>query len=199
AARVLQTPEVPLSERGRAQARRVAERLRAHPIARVVASDLARAVETAEAIRAATGAPLSLDPLLRERDFGELRGTAYADLAVDPFAPGFVPPGGEGVDVFHARADAAWEAVARGAEGASGDVVVVTHGLVCRAWVERVLGVAGDALARHAFANTCVTEVAIERPWRALRIACAAHLEDAAAGPGAAGPALSASRPGGRA
>jgi len=177
AARIFQTPDVPLSERGRAQAQRVATHLRGFSIDRILASDLARAVETARAIERETGAPLAFDPLLQERNFGDLRGTPYSAISGDPFAEGYAPPGGETVDDFHVRVDAAWRAIAEATRDARGDVVVVTHGLVCRAIARRVLGLDAGALARSAFANTCVTEVVAEPPWRALRVACTAHLD----------------------
>src|SRR5438552_3210686 len=92
AQRVLQHPETPLSERGFAQARRVAQRLARTRITEIAASDYARALTTAELIRDACGVPLAIDPELRERNFGDLRGRAYAELGFDPFAPDYVPP-----------------------------------------------------------------------------------------------------------
>ncbi len=130
ATRVVQVPETPLSERGIAQAERLGDRLSGYSIAHIVSSDLLRARMTADAVVAATGAPLSLDPCLQERNFGDLRGTPYAELEVDLFAPGYVPPGGESWDELHARADTAWQGVVRVVgENPGGDVVVVTHGL----------------------------------------------------------------------
>src|SRR6185436_5477942 len=88
ARRVMQLPEAPLSAAGIAQARRVATRLARLGVARVLCSDFLRARMTAEPLVQATGAPLTLAPLLQERNFGELRGIAYVDLPCDPFAPG---------------------------------------------------------------------------------------------------------------
>src|SRR5262245_56485781 len=85
AARVIQRPTTPLSERGRRQADRLGVRLAALGITRILTSDLARAFETAHAIATHTGAPLMVDPLLRERDFGDIRGTPYDALGLDPF------------------------------------------------------------------------------------------------------------------
>ena len=92
ASRVIQFPETALSPRGIAQAERLAERLALQGVARILASDYARAQMTALPVQRATGVPLELVPGLRERNFGDLRGTAYADLEVDPFAPGYTPP-----------------------------------------------------------------------------------------------------------
>ena len=111
AARVLQHPDTPLSERGLAQAARVAKRLADAGIATILTSDYARALATAEAIRAATGAPMEVEPLLRERNFGTHRGHAYDALKVDIFAPDHDPPGGESVPEFESRVVVAWTAV----------------------------------------------------------------------------------------
>ena len=54
------------------------------------------------------GAPLTFDPLLHERNFGDIRGTPYASLGFDMFAPDYAPPNGETWEVFHTRVDRAW-------------------------------------------------------------------------------------------
>ena len=76
-----------LNERGREQARQVAERLAADPVDVIIASDLRRAVQTAEIIAAPHRLPVVTTPLLRERDWGgftgryipELRGEVWPD------------------------------------------------------------------------------------------------------------------------
>jgi 2,3-bisphosphoglycerate-dependent phosphoglycerate mutase len=55
-----------LTDFGRRQAEAVAQRLARHRIDRVLASPYVRTLETAEAIRQATGAPASVFPLLHE-------------------------------------------------------------------------------------------------------------------------------------
>ncbi len=69
-----------LNEQGREQARQVAERLSAEPVDAVVASDLHRAVQTAEIIAAPHGLPVMTTPLLRERDWGSFTGRYIPDL-----------------------------------------------------------------------------------------------------------------------
>ena len=69
-----------LNEKGREQARQVAERLREEPVDVVVASDLQRAIETAEIIAAPHGLPVVTMPLLRERDWGSFTGRFIPDL-----------------------------------------------------------------------------------------------------------------------
>ena len=95
ATRVVQVPEIPLSPNGIHQARRLARRLAGEGIGQILSSDLARAAMTAEAVAETTGAPIRYDALLHERNFGDVRGTPYAELSVDLFAPDYDPPGGE--------------------------------------------------------------------------------------------------------
>lgn len=179
--RVLQQPETPLSDRGKAQARRLGERLAALGVAAILASDYARARMTAEAVRSATGAPLELDAGLRERNFGALRGRAYADLDVDPFAAGYAPPGGESWEELHARVDSVWERVGRAVREPESNLVVVTHGLVCHSLVTRHLQLAPGFDYTGGFANTALTVIDPLPPWRVQVLGCTAHLGAATA------------------
>ena len=178
AARIVQRPEIPLSPRGQAQAEALARRLAKEGVARIVSSDLARAVGTAERLERATGAPLSFDPLLQERNFGDIRGTAYDDLGFELFAPDYAPPGGETWDVFHARVDRAWEAVRALAAATRGDLAVVTHGLVCRSLAGRHLSLADGEVVPERWENSSVTIVEGRAPWRVRLLNSIAHLED---------------------
>lgn len=176
--RIVQRPEIPLSARGEAQAEALAHRLAPEGVARIVSSDLARAVSTAEWLRQATGAPLTFDPLLQERNFGDIRGTAYDALGFDLFALDFAPSNGETWDVFHARVDRAWEAVRVLAAATSGTLAVVTHGLVCRSLAERHLSLADGMTVPERWENTSLTVVDGGPPWRVSVLNCIAHLED---------------------
>lgn len=176
AARVFQMPETPLSERGIAQAERVAERLAGCGISLVLASDFARAATTAERVRRATGAELELDPLLQERNFGALRGRAYAELGFDAFAPDYEPPGGEAWRVFESRVDRAWERIRAAALRCEGSLAVVTHGLVCFSLASRHLRLPPGAEPRGGFRNTSVTVIDGAPPWAVSRLACTEHL-----------------------
>lgn len=177
AARILQTPEIPLSPRGIAQAERLAQRLKAEGLAAILSSDLRRARMTADAIAAATGAPIALDAGLQERNFGDIRGQSYASLDVDLFGPDYAPPNGETWEVFHRRVDDTWPRVVAAAQRAGGHLAVVTHGLVCRAIVERQLGLRRDD-GGGPWRNTSVT-VIDGPPWAARLLNCTRHLDDA--------------------
>ena len=175
AARVVQLPDTPLNPRGVEQARRLARRLAGLPIGLILCSDQARAKMTADEIRAEVGAPLRIDPLLQERCFGDVRGTPYSELEYDLFAPDYAPPGGETWEDFHRRVDRAWESVALHAARTDGDLVVVSHGLVCRSLAERRLETGG---AVSSWPNACLTRIEGGPPWIAGPVACTAHLED---------------------
>ena len=119
--------DVPLNERGRAQARGLSDRLRGHAFVGTWSSDLRRASETA---RLAFGEP-TVDRRLRELDFGALEGLTWDELdeptqdALISFDD-FAAPGVESVPAFRARVT---EFVG-GLE--AGDHLVVTHGGVIR-------------------------------------------------------------------
>jgi N-acyl-D-aspartate/D-glutamate deacylase len=85
--RIVQVPETPLSDRGQGQARRLAERLSDHPIRRILASDLARAYMTAEAVGRALGLGVEPDPLLQERKCWESLGEYFEHLDELPLGP----------------------------------------------------------------------------------------------------------------
>jgi broad specificity phosphatase PhoE len=182
ATRVIQTPDAPLSDRGRDQAARLAARLRTAGIGRILASDLARALATAEILRDATKAPLELDTGLQERNFGDLRGIPYADLDGDPFAPDYVPPGGESWETFHRRVDRAWARVLAAAAETDGHTAVVTHGLVCLSVVTRHCELCAGTVLPSGWGNTSVTLVDAEPPWRVRLVDCTAHLDGRATG-----------------
>ena len=183
AGRIVQLPGIPLSPRGVAQAERLARRLEREGIARILSSDLARAAMTAEHLRQVTGAPVQFDPLLRERNFGDLRGTAYADLGFDMFAPGYAPPNGETWEVFHARVDRAWALVQETAAPTSGHLSVVTHGLVCRSLASRHLILPAGQDVPERWENSALTVIEGPAPWRVRLLNCIAHLDDPATAP----------------
>jgi len=101
ARRVYQPPEIPLNSVGLEQARRAAEYLRPHPVGRILASDMRRAWQTAEAAAQVVQAPLIAEPRLRERWFGDLIGQSSQDLDWRN-----EPPNGESLQDFVARTQA---------------------------------------------------------------------------------------------
>jgi broad specificity phosphatase PhoE len=183
ASRIVQRPDSPLSPRGLAQAARLARRLAREGLRRIVSSDLVRAVATAEHLQRATGAPLSLEPLLQERNFGDLRGVPYAELGPDMFSPDYAPANGETWPAFHARVDRAWARVQELAGATDGDLAVVTHGLVCRSLAARHLVLDDGGSAPERWENASVTIVDWPAPCRVRLLNCVAHLDDLDAAP----------------
>ena len=194
--RVVQFPETPLSQRGIAQARLLGARVVELGITRIVSSDMARARMTAEAVEAATGARLSLDPDLQERNFGDHRGAAYSELmeqGIELFAPDYEPPNGESWDAFHQRVDRAWASACRRADQLDGHLALVSHGLVCHSIASRLAelpasSVSPESYARNGppirFGNTALSRLEGPAPWRFELFACTAHLEGALADDG---------------
>jgi len=175
--RTFQPPATPLSERGIDQAQRLGARLRPLGIARILASDLARAAMTAEAVRSATDAPLEWDAELHERNFGDLRGRPYESLGFDAYAPGYTPPNGESWEVFHERVVRAWRNVLAVASRTDGPLAVVTHGLVCRGVISFHAPPAPGLAPPAGFRNTSLS-VLEGTPWRATLVDCVAHLDE---------------------
>lgn len=90
----------PLNARGRQQAAAVAQAFGSEIPSAVLTSPLARALETAEAIAAATGAPVTVDDRLTELDYGDWDQRRVADIPAELAAQWradvhFAPPGGE--------------------------------------------------------------------------------------------------------
>ena len=73
--------DVPLSERGREQARELAATLGERPIGAIWSSDLRRALETAEPLARALGLEVRVTPALRERSFGVHEGLTDEEVA----------------------------------------------------------------------------------------------------------------------
>src|SRR5206468_3240259 len=153
------TPEVPLTDAGRAQVLRGAERVAARylPVA-VVSSPFLRARQTAAILAERLALAVRVEEDLREQSYGELAGQPYAALrAASDYDPArywlWRPPGGgETLVEVAARAGAALDRVAAGAPGR--DVVVVSHGGVMAALWRHVTGEWGMAGSRATRASS---------------------------------------------
>ncbi|MGR8920099.1 MAG: histidine phosphatase family protein [Gammaproteobacteria bacterium] len=187
ATRVVQHPHTPLGANGLRQAEQLGHGLRDRNIRLVLTSDYARARTTAEHVARHLGVTPVESVRLRERNFGDLRGRAYDELGhVDLFGADYVPPNGESWPVFHRRVDEAWAEIVGHAGRISGDIAVVTHGLVLRSLFERVLDTADHVIEEDlVVANTSVTVVDHAPPWRVQELASVAHLDT---GPGEVAP-----------
>lgn len=123
--------------------------------------------------------------LLQERNYGDIRGLSYDDIGVDIFDADYAPPGGETWPVFYERAARAWQLILDTVRTCDGNLAVVTHGLVCRAFAERHLVLPAGWAGPGAWDNTSVTIVEAAPPWSVQLLNCTAHLDgDAGAGLG---------------
>ncbi|MCK6555137.1 histidine phosphatase family protein [Candidatus Binatia bacterium] len=127
-----QHTNVPLTERGREQARAAGVRIRALCApARLVASPFARARQTAEIIAGEIDCAVHFEAAFCEQSFGVFAGRPYTAMLDDAaFHEGprweWRPPGGESIADVYARAVPAFERLVQ-SSGAD-DVVLVSHG-----------------------------------------------------------------------
>jgi broad specificity phosphatase PhoE len=129
----------PLNERGRDQARRLADALAPIPFAAVYSSDLSRASETAEIVASRLGLAVTVDPALREIDVGSWEGLTLEEI--EARTPDAVArweakgehgwEGGERHEQMAARVREAVYSIAARHEGE--EVLVVSHGGPIRA------------------------------------------------------------------
>lgn len=168
---VFQSVNSPLSTKGRAQAKSIAERLAAVPFDTLIASPVQRAKETAGYIADRTGKDITFSDLFVERvKPTEIDGKPWTDEAADKvwraweetlYTPGLRVSGGENYDDTIARVDKALAFLEAQPEST---LAVVTHGYFLRAIVARIL--LGDTLTgpimkrfqQHAsIENTAIT------------------------------------------
>lgn len=135
-----------------AEAQDLAVALAGIPFAAVYTSPLARAVETARAVAAASGlVPIEIADL-REIEFGDVEGLEFdrypaqlqTELLAEPLSARF--PGGETYGELRTRVCRALDDVVRRHTGES--VLIVTHAGSIRAALAAWLGIAGEAMFR---------------------------------------------------
>ena len=172
-------PDVGLDERGRAQARALADRLAPVPLDAVVTSPLDRCRQTAEAIVATRNAGngrdgrLVIDDRVGECHYGDWTGKTLKDLEKDPLWPvvqahpsavRFPGPDGESMLDMQHRAVAAvreWNATL----GKDATYLVCSHGDVIKAIVADSLGLHLDQ-SQRILADPCSLTVIRYTPLR---------------------------------
>ena len=155
-----------LSARGRWQAARAAAALAEEGIEAIFASDLVRAYDTAQALAARIGLPITTDAGLRERSFGVFQGHLYAEIDARWPAeaarwrhhdPDFGPDGGETLRAFSARAVAACTRIAAAHPGRS--IAIVTHGGVLDCLYRAAAGVDLSAARSWELGNAAINRL----------------------------------------
>ncbi|SLM96407.1 histidine phosphatase family protein [Brevibacterium yomogidense] len=140
--------DVPLDDLGEAQARAVAVHLAgSSTVSRIVASDLRRAAQTAQALSDEAGVAVEFDSALREISVGDWEGHTRDEIAqmwpdeLDAWLAGvdMRPPGGESRDESATRVHGAITRLVDESDEDS-DLVIVAHGAVIRGATEMLLG-----------------------------------------------------------
>ena len=155
--------DVPLTEHGREEARRLVPLIRSHRIGAAFVSPLQRARETAELIGLTD---VRIDPDLREWDYGGYEGVTTVEiqrerpgwfLFTDGVAPGPPDHPGESPEQVGARADRMLAKVDAAHANTEGVVVLVAHGHFLRVLTARRLGLppADGALFQLATGTVC--------------------------------------------
>ena len=150
---------VPLSALGREQIGQLAERLAEAPPDRIFASDIARALESAEIISRRLRMPFDTHRELREVHVGEAVGASYAEAA-EKWPSVFLPegegrfPGGES---FAEVADRTAAFVKSRVIDSAERVLVVTHGGVVRGLAARLLDLPLASVASFVIDNASLS------------------------------------------
>lgn len=155
-----------LTERGRAQARALAERWisEAAKFDLIISSPLVRAKETADIIASALGAKIELDPILLERNIGEMEGLTMEEvqkIPQPPYITPYDPIGGEGEGdwaLFLRAGQALHDLVRR----PPGSYLIVSHGGLLNQLMNAIIGIAphvDPSGVRFRFENTAFARV----------------------------------------
>jgi broad specificity phosphatase PhoE len=147
---------------GRAQARRLAERMGRERVDAVHSSPRERTRETAEAIAGTHGLPVTIEDALDEVDFGPWSGKDFETLGRDPLWQRWNSvrslsrtPAGESMLDVQMRMTRLVETLA--ARYDEGGVVLVSHADIIKAAVCHVLGLGIDAWPRFDVAPASIT------------------------------------------
>lgn len=154
--------DVPLTERGREQADRLAKTFTDRGVARVLTSPLRRARETAEPIASACGVPIEADERLIEVDYGQWEAKPFARLEPDVARrwrrdADFAPPRGESLAVVAARTGSLCDELLGAGED---DVLVaVSHVSPIKAAVTWTLGLSPELAWRMRLDVASITRI----------------------------------------
>ncbi|MCG7210238.1 MULTISPECIES: histidine phosphatase family protein [Streptomyces] len=160
--------DLPLTEHGRAEARRLLPLIRSHRIGAAFVSPLQRARETAELI-GVPGARVDAD--LREWDYGGYEGVTTVDiqrtrpgwfLFTDGVAPGPPEHPGESPEQVGERADRMLAKVEAALADTEGAVLLVAHGHFLRVLTARRLGLPPSAGALFQLATGTLCRLGTE-------------------------------------
>lgn len=164
AERRFQYPETPLSDLGREQAAAAAEVIASTTTATIIlASDYARALETAGIIGVRAHLPVIEEPALRERNFGIARGRFYSEFDDETFALWRTwdhrIEGGESWSDVQVRIDSFFRRLAK--ETPAAEVILVTHGGAMNVILHFLAGGTGETFELQPLENCAIRTVEI--------------------------------------
>ncbi len=160
--------DIDLDETGLEQAALLGEELKGTDIQRILASDLARCIQTVAPFADASGLAIETRKDLRERTFGKMEGSDFSKLhswmrseAQRLGIPDWQvrPPGGESMeDVWHRLA-----VVDEAVRAETADTLVVSHGGALAQFLSRLLLGSHETPRSFRFSNCGITVLA-KRP-----------------------------------
>jgi 2,3-bisphosphoglycerate-dependent phosphoglycerate mutase len=165
--------DIPLDAEGQRQANLLGDYFRSQPAPDlIIASDLGRAIATAQPIADFFRLKILIEPLWRERHYGDFEGKNHSELQ-EKYPLDFehwrtrslhhaFPGGGESVAVFHARVSAALEAVQRRFNQDTQRILVLTHGGVLGSIYRIARGLAPDDPIKVPIDNTAINRLFLD-------------------------------------
>lgn len=178
-----------LSARGRAQAHRLAQRLATTPLQAIYASDLARAMQTAQIVAAPHGLPVQALPGLRERGYGAWEGLTPDQVEAADYEHWYryyvtrefdAPvPGGETWAQVRVRMGAARDRVQADFPGLADKVLLVGHGASLRTLIADALDAPLPMLRHFHLENTSLSRLDYrpDHPARVVLVNDTSHLD----------------------
>jgi broad specificity phosphatase PhoE len=182
--------DYPLTDTGRAQAHKLAERWKNENVKfdLIISSPLERAKETAEIIASALSVKVELEPLWLERDNGDFSGLTVSEVRQNfthsQFSTPYDPVGGDG--------EGDWELFLRAGQALQSllkrepaKYLIVSHGGLLNQFMHAVVGVApqaNNAGTRFRFSNTAFAQLMYyphQHRWAIDRLNDHAHWKDA--------------------
>lgn len=166
--RYIGSTDLPLSEIGKEQARRLADVLPTTGLSRCLCSPMRRTRETAQLALDGRECPIEMLDVLREIDFGRWEGLSFPEIVVrdqrlvtewqqDPLAFHF--PGGEQTGDFRQRIEAGLQGIISLSDDS---VLVVCHGGVIRAMLCSLLGISFTHYLSFAIAPAALTVIEVD-------------------------------------
>jgi broad specificity phosphatase PhoE len=157
--------DIPLSKRGRAQARAAGERLVSCTIGCIYTSPLKRSLETATLISERTGANIKIDEGFRDIHFGEWEGKTVKEVQ-EKYSDSYnlymlhpekcIFPNGESLNRCSERS---WRSFFSVAKTENQDIVIVTHRVILKLILLGTLGLTTSSFWKIQLDTCSISEI----------------------------------------